>query len=88
MTTSTWTIRVELDEDADDTRAEAILGFGKTEFRGRGFARRHPQDEAVPRIGDELAIARALSGLAHQLVDAAAHDIEAKTHRPVASLSL
>jgi len=88
MTTSTWTIQVNLDEDGDDTMAEALLGFGQTEIRGRGFARRHPQDAAVPRIGDELAIARALSALAHQLLDTAAHDIEAKTHRPVASLTL
>jgi uncharacterized protein DUF1876 len=36
----------------------------------------------VPEIGDELAVSRALADLAHQLLDAAAGDIEAITHRP------
>jgi hypothetical protein len=36
----------------------------------------------VPEIGDELAAARALSELSHNLLDAAAADIEKITHRP------
>ena len=48
----------------------------------------YPSDESVPRIGDELAAARALSDLAHQLLAAAATDIESKTHQPVRSLEL
>lgn len=33
-------------------------------------------------IGDELAVARALADLAHQLLEATAADIEAITHEP------
>ena len=46
-----------------------------------GTARLNPTDADVPEIGDELAVARALSALAHRLVDAAATDIETVTHQ-------
>ena len=36
----------------------------------------------MPEIGDELAVARALSDLAHLLIDATVNDIEAMTHMP------
>ena len=89
MATKIWTIQVSIDEDDDDTRADAALQLeNKMEMRGRGFSRRNPHDESEPRIGDELAAARALSDLAHQLLDAAAHDIESRTHVPVSSLQL
>ena len=89
MTTKTWTVQVTLDETGDDTLADATLSVeNKLELRGRGMSRRNPQDESEPRIGDELATARALSDLAHQLLAAAASDIEAKTHEPVRSLQL
>jgi hypothetical protein len=89
MTTKTWTVRVTLDEDGDDTRADAALTVeNKMELRGRGESRRNPHDESEPRIGDELATARALSDLAHQLLAAAASDIESKTHVPARSLQL
>ncbi len=37
-------------------------------------------DRNVPSIGDELATARALADLAHQLIDSTVGDIEAVTH--------
>jgi hypothetical protein len=89
MTTKTWTVQVTLDEDGDDTLADAALSVeNKMELRGRGTSRRNPHDESEPRIGDELATARALSDLAHQLLAAAASDIESKTHVPARSLQL
>ena len=89
MATKTWLVQVNLDEEGDDTRADATLQLeNKMEMRGSGFSRRNPHDESEPRIGDELAAARALSDLAHQLLAAAAHDIEAKTHTPASSLQL
>ena len=89
MTTKTWTVQVRLDEDGDDTIADAALAVeNKMEFRGHGTSRRNPRDESEPRIGDELAAARALSDLAHQLLAAAASDIESKTHMPATSLEL
>jgi hypothetical protein len=89
MTTKTWTVQVTLEEEGDDTYAEAVLDLeNKIEMRARGRSRRNPSDESAPRIGDELAAARALSELAHQLLGAAATDIEAKTHVPARSLQL
>lgn len=89
MTTKTWTVQVTLDEQGDDTRADAALSMdNKAELRGHGTSRRNPHDESEPRIGDELAAARALADLAHQLLGAAANDIESHTHVPVRSLQL
>jgi hypothetical protein len=76
MITKTWTVQVLLNEDGDATIADAALAVeNKMELRGHGTSRRNPRDELEPRIGDELAAARALSDLAHQLLSAAASDI-------------
>jgi hypothetical protein len=89
MSTKTWTVQLTLEEEGDDTRVEATLRPDDIkEVRGRGVSRRNPRDESEPKIGDELAAARALSDLAHQLLAAAAADIEAKTHVPARSLQL
>lgn len=89
MTTKTWMVQVHLDEQGDDTFADAVLtADAKDEVHGRGTSRRNPADEASPQIGDELAAARALSDLAHQLLSAAASDIEAHTRQQVDSLDL
>lgn len=83
MSMKTWTIQVMISEDGDQTQADAVLGLdNKMEVRGHGVSRRNPHDTAVPMIGDELATARALSDLAHHLLDTAASDIEASTHTP------
>ncbi|MFI6979265.1 DUF1876 domain-containing protein [Embleya sp. NPDC050154] len=86
-TTRHWTVDIYLSEKAVDdpdgggtamTHAEARLRTDDTTGPGgRGAARKHPADPDVPEIGDELAAARALSDLAHQLLHAAAEDIEA-----------
>ncbi len=70
-------IELSLLEDADSTRADAVVRIGDRNFRGYGRARRQPSDPGVPRIGEELATARALADLSHQLVHAAADNIEA-----------
>jgi Domain of unknown function (DUF1876) len=48
---------------------------------GHGLARRHPEDQEVTQIGEEIAAARALSDLAHQLLSGAAGQIEGITHQ-------
>jgi hypothetical protein len=83
--TKTWTVEIVIDEHDDQrvTRAEARLHTSDpTDLRGVGTARRNPDDREVPEIGDELAVARALSDLAHRLLDAAVGDIEQVTQRP------
>jgi hypothetical protein len=72
-----WTIEVELEEDPDHTDAKVTLRIGDKEYGGWGRARRNPSDPNVPRIGEELAVARALSDLSHHLVEAAVAEIEA-----------
>ncbi|WP_203453774.1 DUF1876 domain-containing protein [Jiangella aurantiaca] len=77
-----WTVEVVIDEHHDDrlTHAEARLQAPRRPaMAGVGRARRNPEDPDVPRIGDELAVARALSDLAHQLLEVAAGDIEMAT---------
>jgi hypothetical protein len=89
MTTKMLAVQVTLDEQGDNTLADATLSLeNKIEIRGHGVSRRNPGDESEPRIGDELALARALSDLAHQLLAAAATEIESKTHEPARSLEL
>jgi hypothetical protein len=76
-TVKTWTVEVDIDEHEDRTRAIARLRTGGDQpLAGTGLARLNPADHNVPRIGDELAVARALSELSHLLLDAAARDIE------------
>ncbi|MCO6010615.1 DUF1876 domain-containing protein [Actinoallomurus purpureus] len=79
-----WSVEVYLDEHDGETHAEARLVAGDAErVRGRGRARCNPADWDVPRIGAELATSRALSDLAHRLLDLAAADIEGVTHEHV-----
>jgi hypothetical protein len=71
-------VDIYLFEHDDHTRADAVLRTDAgTELRHDGVARRHPRDRDVPEIGDELATCRALSGLAHDLLEAAIADVAA-----------
>jgi hypothetical protein len=84
-TTATWSVDIFLDEREGRTHAEARLRTGsRTHLVGTGSARLNPTDRDVPEIGEELAASRALSELAHQLLAAAADDIEGVTHEQVA----
>ena len=78
-----WTVEVLLDETPDETQAEALLEHANGRLVGGGRARRNPADPTVPRVGEELAAGRALSDLAHKLLEAAAERIEAFEGRPV-----
>ncbi|OSC37503.1 DUF1876 domain-containing protein [Mycobacterium decipiens] len=84
--TKTCQIDVLIEEHDERTRAKARLTWGDDSFVGVGLARLDPADEPVARIGDELAIARALSDLANQLFALTSSDIEASTHQPVTGL--
>lgn len=78
-----WTIDIDIDEHDERTRARARLhNRDETGLVGVGLAHLNPADANVPEIGDELAVARALADLAHQLLEATASDIEGVTHRP------
>ncbi|OEJ97498.1 DUF1876 domain-containing protein [Streptomyces thermolilacinus] len=70
-----WKINMDLLEDEGSTEARAVLDTGKSKITGHGSARRNPEDEDVPLIGDELAASRAMSDLARQLMRLAYKDI-------------
>jgi hypothetical protein len=78
-----WTINLSFEEDDTRTAATATISApGSPEIKGHGYARRNPEDRPAPLIGEEIAAARALSNLAHELLERAASDIETSTHRP------
>ena len=82
--TKTWKVEIFIGEQDQRTYAEARLMPGQeVTLTGTGVARLNPTDRDVPEIGDELAAARALSDLAHHLLDAAAEDIGAVTNEHV-----
>lgn len=84
--TNTCRIDVLIEEHEQRTRAKARLSWAGKNFVGIGLARLDPEDEPVAQIGDELAIARALSDLANQLFAKTSNDIQASTHEPVTGL--
>lgn len=59
-----------------------------TNLVATGTARLSPHDRDVPEIGYELATARALSQLAHRVLESAADDISGVTHEPVSAAAL
>lgn len=81
-----WTVDVSIDELQGVTRARARLPWGGKDQVGVGVARLSPEDRNVAEIGDELAIARALSDLAGRMLRASAHDIAAATDEPATLL--
>ena len=81
-----WIVDISIDEHDGHTRAKARLRWRDQESVGVGLARRNPADPEVSDIGEELAVARALSDLTRRLMAVTAHDIEAVTNEPVTSL--
>ena len=80
VTADNWPVAISLREDGRLTRAEARLTSVGTGMVGNGLARRNPDDQEATQIGVEIAAARALSDLAHQLLSYAAGQIEGITH--------
>lgn len=77
MHTKQWRVDVFLSEEGDVTKARAVLvGESSRQVTGGGLTRRNPHDPAVPEIGDEVAVGRALAALSRQLLDVATNDIE------------
>ena len=82
--TKSWSVQIDLGEHDGVTHAVARLRTNdRTSLTGTGSARLNPADHNVPEIGDELVAGRALSQLAHALLDAAVDDISGVLHAPV-----
>jgi hypothetical protein len=80
-TVGDWSVLLSVTARDDSTEAEARLPMsGGSDLTGHGTARRNPADHNVTKIGEELAVARALSDLAHRLLRVATADVETVTH--------
>jgi hypothetical protein len=72
-----WTAEIILEETPDKTDAFVTLRTGDAECTAEGHARRNPDDPNIPRIGEEIAAARALSQLSSKLLEESARILEA-----------
>lgn len=84
--TDQWSITVRFEENGVRTAAHVTLSAGERRLNAHGSARRNPLDPDLPRVGEELALARALSSLAHELVGDAIDCLEAATGEPAGVL--
>ena len=76
-----WSVLLSVSAHDDSTEAVARLPVREgSDLTGHGTARRNPDDQNVTKIGEELAVARALSDLAHRLLRVATEDVETVTH--------
>ncbi len=69
-------LNLHLAEDDVDTIVHATLDLRGDHFEALGKARRNPIDPPMPVVGEELAVARALSDLTSQVMEAAQQKIE------------
>ncbi|MFI2510048.1 DUF1876 domain-containing protein [Streptomyces sp. NPDC018972] len=72
-----WHVDLEFEEDDRQTRAAALVRLPDgTEVRAHGHANRHHTDANQPRVGEEIAGARALNELAMQMLTKAHGEID------------
>lgn len=88
LTTTTWSVEIQLFEGDEDTSAKATLISGQGSDRrrtvtGSGRAHRKEDDAQVAEIGAEIAAARALRDLADKLLNVASDDIAAVEQKEV-----
>lgn len=78
-----WSVQIFVGRADGGTYAEAALcdDVGNR-TRGSGRAQLDPGDPDMPEIGDEIAVARALTDLSRRLLRIADDDVEALTHEP------
>lgn len=75
-----WKVQVTIFETKDDTDARAVLvADAPQRLVASGQSHRAPHDQAVPAIGDEVAVARALRHLADLLMAEAESEIAVRT---------
>ena len=75
-----WQVRVSIVESGDETDANVVLvADDPTRLSARGTSHRSRDDVPAHRIGDEVAVARALRHLADRLIESAERDIETRT---------
>ncbi|WP_377269416.1 dsRBD fold-containing protein [Peterkaempfera sp. SMS 1(5)a] len=79
-----WDVRLFFDEDGRNTECEArLVGVRAPGVAARGASTCSDSDHPEPRIGEELAAARALNSLARKMLAQASGDIEDEVRHPV-----
>ncbi|GLH99712.1 dsRBD fold-containing protein [Phytohabitans aurantiacus] len=79
-----WNVEILIGEVDRRTYAEAQLYDEiRDNLIGTGQTRARLDTPNIPEIGDEIAVARALSDLGHRLLVAASGDLEEATHERV-----
>ena len=78
-----WAVMILIEETGDETVARATMTIEGESVGGWGRARKNRVDPSVPRIGDELAAARALSDLSHRILEVAAIEVDQFSAGPV-----
>ena len=82
QTTVGWHVELEFQEDETHTRAVAMVRLPDgSEVRAHGSASRHHTDANQPRVGEEIAGARALNELAMQMLTKAHSEIDTASGR-------
>ncbi|GAA1253901.1 DUF1876 domain-containing protein [Streptomyces aureus] len=77
-----WHVELEFEEDTHRTRAAALVRLPDgSEVRAHGYASRHPSDTNQPRVGEEVAGARALNELAMKMLTKAHDEIDEASGR-------
>ncbi|MEU5363400.1 DUF1876 domain-containing protein [Streptomyces sp. NPDC005925] len=77
-----WHVEMEFQEDDQRTRAVAMVRLPDgSEVRAHGHASRHGSDSNQPRVGEEIAGARALNELAMRLLTKAHDEIDTASGR-------
>ncbi|HEY7048934.1 MAG TPA: dsRBD fold-containing protein [Jatrophihabitantaceae bacterium] len=78
-----WRVDIDLVEAGDETTAHAVLvAETARDLDALGEAHRNPSDVAQPRIGDEVAVARALRRLSDRLFETASSDMTGTLGHP------
>ncbi|MFE0512167.1 DUF1876 domain-containing protein [Streptomyces sp. NPDC058964] len=77
-----WHVELEFQEDDQHTRAAALVRLPDgSEVKAHGSASRHHTDANQPRVGEEIAGARALNELAMELLTKAHEEIDTSSGR-------
>lgn len=72
-----WAMKISIEEHGGQTRAKARLRWRDQEAVGVGLARLARSERHSAQVGDELAVARALSDLARRMMAGTVQHIEA-----------
>lgn len=76
-------VKISVERNGEDTRATASLRWRDTDLVGTGDAVLDDSERYPKRVGEELAVARALTHLTRQLFVTTAGDIESVTGEPI-----